>query len=281
VEQFGGKVNTWAFSENLLVDGPHVIVTPGGSRGLMAALDKQTGTTVWTTEPLRLGRSTDPAHQRLTEPAGEIDRASYASPILISAGGHRQLVNASLRHVFGVNADTGELLWSRPFPTRYSVIAATPVLVEDGVFITAPDRESGTLFRFLPDGNRKRVEAAWSTPLDTCHGCLIYHDGGLYGSWYRKSKGWARVDAGTGKIQYQTRELPMGSILYADGHFYCLSQEGEMCLLAPRPDGFEFAGRFRLTPERKGDAWAHPVVLDGRLYLRYHETLFCYDIRAK
>jgi hypothetical protein len=67
----------------------------------------------------------------------------------------------------------------------------------------------------------------------------------------------------------------------AAGRLYCLSQEGEMALIRPTPDRFEFTGRFRLVSDHDKDAWAHPVILDGRLYLRYHDRLFCYDIRAR
>jgi hypothetical protein len=81
-------------------------------------------------------------------------------------------------------------------------------------------------------------------------------------------------------LRCQTQELAKGAVLYADRRLYCLSEEGEMALLNPTAQGFEFAGRFRLVPGRKSDAWTHPVILDGRLYLRYLETLYCYDIRA-
>ena len=69
-------------------------------------------------------------------------------------------------------------------------------------------------------------------------------------------------------------------MLYADKRLYVLSEEGEMALLEPTESAFEFRGRFRLVPERKTDVWAHPVILNGRLYLRYHDTLSSYDIVA-
>lgn len=278
-ERFGARVNTWAFSENLLVDGPRVIVTTGGTRALMVALDKRTGATVWTTEPLRLGASDDPAHQRLPEPAGETEAASYASPILFTLAGRRHLVNCSLRHVFGADADTGALLWTRPLPTRHHVIGVTPVLVDDAVFVTAPHTEGGGLYQIVPQGSGVRVERLWASELDTCHGGLVLVGDTLFGSWYGR-RGWAGLDARTGALRCQTQELAKGAVLYAERRLYCLSEEGEMALLNPTAKGFEFAGRFRLVPGRTSDAWTHPVILDGRLYLRYLETLYCYDIRA-
>ena len=280
-ERFGGKNLTWAISENLLVDGPRLIITPGGSRALMAALDKNTGATVWTTEPLRLGPSTSLSHQRLAEPAGATDSTSYSSPILFTLGNQRQIVNCSLRHAFGVDADTGKLLWTQPYPTQYSVIATTPVLIGDGVFITAPDtKDGGKWFRLTPGPGETQVDVGWKTPLDTCHGGVVHVDGALYGSWYRKRKGWACLDAATGVLRFQIDGIDQGPVLYADERLYCLSQTGEMVLLKPDATQFEVAGRFRLVPGRKSDAWTHPVILNGRLYLRYHDTLFCYNVRA-
>ena len=278
LERFGGKTPTWGLSECLLVDGPRVWVTPGGTRALMAALDKRTGETLWTTEPLRLGPTQDPAQQRLLEPNGEVDSASYASPILIALDGHRQIVRSSLRHAVGVDADNGRLLWTRPMPTSYSVIAATPLLVGDAVLFTAPDTDAEKLYRIAYTNNQAHVETVWTTTLDTCHGCQVYVGGSIFGSWYRRSKGWACLDPASGKVRYQMKELAMGSILYADERLYCLSQEGEMALLKPTETAFTVMGRFRMVSEKASDAWTHPVILDRRLYLRFHETLFCYDV---
>jgi len=280
LERFGGKNITWGLSENLLVDGDRVIVTAGGAKALMAALDKNSGATVWSTEALRLGRSDSPAQQRLAAPADETDSASYASPILFALGGRRHIVSCSLRHAFGVDADTGQLLWTRPLPTRYLVIAATPVLVGDAVFCTAPDTEDGALYRLRAQDRAVSVEKLWAAPMDTCQGGLVYVDGALYGAWYRREKQWGRVDARTGEACCLAKDLALGPVLYADGRLYCLSQQGEMALVKPTPEAFKYAGRFRLVSQRIADAWTHPVILDGRLYLRYHDMLFCYDVRA-
>jgi len=281
IERFGGKVIHWGLSENLLVDGPRVIVTAGGSKGLMAALDKQTGETVWASEPLRLGESRPPAHERLSEPHGEVDSASYGSPILVKTGSRRQIVNCSLRHVFGVDADTGELLWTRPMQTRYSVIAITPVLVGDAVFVTAPDGEGGKLYRLPTDGPPVRVEELWRSELDTCQGGVVHVNGALYGAMYHKRKEWVSLDTRTGAVRFRLNDFAKGPLLYADKRLYCLSEEGEVVLLDTGAKAFDVTGRFRLVPERKGDAWTHPVIANGRLYLRYHETLFCYDVRPR
>jgi outer membrane protein assembly factor BamB len=279
-ERFGGKNLTWALSECLLVDGSRVLVTVGGTEALMAALDARNGETVWKTEPLRLGPSPSPEQQRIDEPAGEIDNASYASPILVRFGGGRLVIGCSTRHVFAVDPDAGRLCWTRPVRTRFSVIAATPVLVGDAVFVTAPDSPDAGLYRVRPEAGGAGIEPLWTTMLDTCHGGLVQVGDVLFGAWYRKRKGWACLDARTGEVRYETDALAKGAVLYADQRLYCLSEEGDMALLKPTAKAFEFVGRFRLVPGRQDDVWTHPVIHQGRLYLRYHETLFCFDILA-
>lgn len=89
LERFDAKNITWAISECVLVDGQWVIVTPSGEKALVAALDKRTGRTAWTT------------------PAIPDDRASYSSPILFRCAGRRLIANCSASHGFGIDADTG------------------------------------------------------------------------------------------------------------------------------------------------------------------------------
>jgi outer membrane protein assembly factor BamB len=267
LKRFEAKNITWAMSECVLVDGPRVIVTAGGRKGAMAALRAATGETVWTTEPVLEG--------------GGADGPSYASPILLDRGGRRLIVGSTTRHLIGVDAEAGRLLWARPLPTPYNVLAVTPVLCEGGVFTAAALGPDGKLFRWSGAAADSGVEEAWTADLDTSHGGVLFLDGVLLGSGYQKFRGWSAVDAATGRILHRTRELAMGSAIWADGRAYCLAQDGTMALVRADRERLEPVSRFRLTRPLKNDAWAHPVMLDGRLYLRYHDTLTCYDIRSR
>jgi outer membrane protein assembly factor BamB len=263
LERFEGQVILWGLSECLLVDGDRVIVTPGGKKAAMAALDRKTGETRWTTEPL------------------EKSEANYGSPILFQLGGRRQLANFTARTAFGVDADSGRLLWKQPRPSEYIAICTTPVFCGDGVYVTTPGKNGGTRYRLVAEGDGVRADPVWDGPVDTLQGGAVLVDGALFGSGYEGFKGWAALDVATGKPRATTRELAHGSVIYADGRLYCLSERGEMALVKSGADGFEFVSRFALFRERKGDAWAQPVICDGRLYLRYHDALYCYDVRAK
>jgi outer membrane protein assembly factor BamB len=117
--------------------------------------------------------------------------------------------------------------------------------------------------------------------LDTLQGGVVHWQGKLFGSFYAVRKGWAALDAKTGEVLYDLPDAAKGSVLVADGRLYALCEDGWMLLLEPGEKSFEVRGRFRLVEARPRDAWAHPVIHAGRLYLRYHQTLFCYDVRAR
>ena len=120
----------------------------------------------------------------------------------------------------------------------------------------------------------------WGTHLDSLQGCVVHMEEKLFGSYYSRGKGWAALDARTGLVLYEKPDLAKGSILAAEGRLYVLCEDGWMVLLEPGQTEFMVKGRFRLAEAKARDAWAHPVIHKGRLYLRYHETLCCYDIRA-
>ena len=278
LERFAGKLIQWGISECLLVDGDRVIVTPGGKKALMAALDKKTGRTVWATEPLRFER-THVFGGKQIEPRQDVDNTGYASPILVAIGGRRLLVRTSAQHLFAVDADAGKLVWTKKVYARFEVVGSMPVFTGDGVFCTVSDVFGGQLFRIRASADAIEFEGTWKTDVDNCHGSFVFVDGRIYGSGYRKSKPWACLDVATGERKYQRKDIAIGSCLWADGRLYALSQAGILHLLEPTATAFEERGRIDVTGHRKGDCWAHPVVLDGRLYLRYHDTLWCYDIR--
>ena len=261
LERFEGKNITWALSECLLVDGEHLIVTPGGRKALMAALDKRTRETIWTTAPL-----------------GD-DETSHCSPILFRHAGRRLITNCSSAHGFGVDADTGELLWTVPLSNPFGTNVSTPICGDGRVFYVTPYAEMGRAYHLRADGRDIIAEHLWTCPLDTVTGCGVLVDGTLFAAGYKTSKWWFGVDWQTGKTKYEFKDLTTGAAIYADGRLYCLDESGTAALLKPGPGGLEMMGRFRLVSERIHDAWAHPVLLNGRLYLRYHDTLWCYDVK--
>jgi outer membrane protein assembly factor BamB len=268
LERFDGKENEWGLAESVLVDGGRVFVTPGGKKGFMAALDAKTGETVWASEPM---------------PDPDDERTGYSSPIMVRFGGRRLLVNLSEKSVVCVDAATGKQLWRYLHPTKYDASCATSVFWNDHIFHANPSGAGCVMLRMRPEGDGVGVKPIWEGPLDNISGGAVIVDGFVYGAAHNNYKGrniWMCLDAGTGGVKWESTELVQGSLLYADGRLYCLAEDGTMALVNATPERFEIVGQFRFV-DAKRDAWAHPVVLDGRLYLRYHEELRCYDVRAK
>jgi len=70
------------------------------------------------------------------------------------------------------------------------------------------------------------------------------------------------------------------SVLYADNMFYCYAERsGIIALVKPDPSKFDIVSSFEITLGKK-EHWAHPVILDGRLYVRHGDVLMVYDIKA-
>jgi len=116
------------------------------------------------------------------------------------------------------------------------------------------------------------------TPLDFYHGAVLVVGDRVYGASGRL-KAWGCVDLKAGKVLQHAEDLTTGCATFADGRIYALCQDGRMALLAPTPEGVKVVSRFAFTDKSKKDVWAHPVICGGRLYLRYHDTLVCYDVR--
>jgi len=272
LETFGGKPITWGLSECLLVDDQAVYTVAGGTNALVVALDKTTGKTLWKSAPLMD-----------SGPEQSVDNASYVSPILVEYAGRHLLIGCSLRHLFCADATTGRLLWTKRIPTSYNVLAMMPVFLGDGVFMTAPHGPPGRFYRFTPPlnpGGDPGVEEAWTSKLETCQGGVVHVEGRLFGSFYQGRKGWAAVDAKTGATLFTAPDFVKGAGLWADRRLYAYSEDGWMRLLEPAQDRFEVRGQFRFA-EARNDAWAHPVILNGRLYLRYHDRLACFEVKDK
>ena len=270
MKRFAAENITWGFSECLLVDEHAVYATAGGREAMLVALDAQTGEIRWKTPQV------DAAPDK-------IESASYAAPILVQFAGQRLVIGCTQRQLYCVDAVSGALQWTRPRATTYSVLASSPVLVGDAVFMTAPHGPPGQLYHLVAPktaGEPVGVTDGWTTALDTCQGGVVHVKGRLYGAFYPKRGSWQALDARTGGLLYETTEFLKGCVMYADGRLYALAEDGWMLLLEPTDKEFAVRGRFRLAEARDRNAWAHPVIFDGRLYLRYLDTISCYDIRA-
>jgi outer membrane protein assembly factor BamB len=263
MRDFGGKTPGWGFCESVLVDEGKVICTPGGGQGTLLALDRATGKKVWQSE-------------------GWGDGAQYSSPIVATHNGKRQYIQLTMQNVAGVEARTGTVLWKSAWPGKTAVIP-TPIYKDGQVYIASGYGVGCKLVKLGADGSAENV---WeNTNMVNHHGGVILVGDKLYG--YSDKGGWTCQDFKTGEVTWAARNLGKGAIHCADGMFYCLDEgSGTVALIEASDKGWNEKGRFKLTPQterrsKSGRIWTHPVVSDGKLYLRDQELLFCFDVKAK
>ncbi|HIJ51933.1 MAG TPA: PQQ-binding-like beta-propeller repeat protein [Planctomycetes bacterium] len=261
LDKFKSKNITWALSESLLVDGDNLICCPGGPQSCMVALNKNTGAVVWKADS-----------------TGE--RAGYATPIVVEYKGLRIIITLTLKGMIGVNADTGELLWHVKHVSYADENVFTPIFHNGQVFISTIKAGSVKWKINVKDG-KASVEELWrSNQLDNHHGGGLLIDGYIYSSSciYNGPK-WICLDWETGEKKYVEKGIGKGSLTYADGMLYMLSENRAVGLVRPNPDRYELISSFEIPKGGKGNSWAHPVVCGGRFYIRHGDFLYAYNVR--
>lgn len=260
VETFSGQIPRYGYSESLLIDGKKLICYPGGSQGYMVALDKKTGKTVWANKDIK-------------------EEPGYDSPILIEDQGLRQIITMTTKGVIGVNADNGEFLWRMDLANRRKLNIANPVYRNGYVFISSGYGGGTVGIKLTVQGKKVKAEKAWfNERMDNHHGGIMGVGNYVYGTGHNR-KGWYCLEAKSGKTLLREMGGGKGSFMYADGMFYYLTEKGMMNLVKPSSNAFKKISSFQVPSGGKGPYWAHPVVFDGRLYIRHDDRLFTYKIK--
>ena len=260
VKSLGGELQGWGYTESVLIDGDHVICTPGGQQGTMAALHKKTGAVVWQSSKLK-------------------GPAQYSSPIRIEVNGQPQYAQLLMNKVVGIAPKDGALLWETSFPGRVAVIP-TLVFHDNSVYATAGYGTGCQMIKL--DGAEPEVVYEEKS-ITNHHGGVIVVDGKIYG--HSDKGGWTCQDFLTGKIEWQDESLGKGTCTYAAGHLICVDEnDGTVVLATAKPDKWQEISRFKLAPQtslrkKEGRIWSHPVVVNGRLYLRDQDLIFCYNVK--
>jgi len=112
--------------------------------------------------------------------------------------------------------------------------------------------------------------------MDNHHGGVVLVGEHLYGSGHR-SRGWFCLEFKTGKKRWQAPGK--GALTYADGKLYCLEEKSTLNLVDVDATKWNATGSFKVPEGGRGPHWAHPVVCDGRLFIRHSETLFAHQLR--
>jgi outer membrane protein assembly factor BamB len=269
---FGGRMMSgWGYCESPLVDGAKLICTPGGQDAAIVALDRQTGAVIWKSSLPELG------------PAGK-DGAAYASCVVAEAGGIRQYVTLAGRGLVGVAADDGRFLWGYNRVANGVANCSTPVVRGEYVFGSSAYGAGTALLKLTATNGSVTAREVYfldAQVLQNHHGGMALVGDYLYSGHGQNSGLPVCIEFTTGRVVWRAAKAPAGgsaAVVYADGNLCFRYDTGEVVLLPATPDGYRQKGQFRAASVT-GQAWAHPVILDGCLYLRDNDALLCYDIK--
>lgn len=282
-QDFGVIQNFFGVGSTPIVEGDLLIVhiggSPAGSPGIQSGEVKGNGSGI-----VAFDKRTGAVKYKITD-----ELASYASPLVTTINGRRWGFIFARGGLVGFEPATGKVDFHYPWRARIleSVNASNPVVAGDLVLISECYSVGASVLRVKPGGyevvwldGRKRDQSLathWNTP--------IHLDGFVYGSSGRHTaEAELRcVELSTGKVQWSMPRLTRSSLLYADGAFVCLSEDGTLRLLKADPKKYDEVGKLVLKspegePLLKYPAWAAPALSHGLMYVRGKDRLVCLDL---
>lgn len=249
----------WGYAESPLIDGEHMICSPGGDKGTFVALHKKTGETIWRCTALT-------------------DKAGYCSVTPVVIDGVRQYLVATGASVAGLNPANGELLWRAEFPAK-TAVGCDPIYHEGIVFISAAYNVGAFAWNVKKEGEKFIVTPLYdSDKIDNKHHGLMRIGKDIYSSTERGT--FVCVDMKTGEIQWEERKIRgKASVSFADGKLILRNESsGEIMLVEPNANQYSEIARFEQPDRSSKNAWTYPLIVDKKMYIRDQETLFCYDL---
>jgi len=231
-----------------MVEGGSLVVQVGSDihGGRVIALDPAKGTERWT----------------WTGPG-----PGYASPIVITAGGVRQIVTMTDSSIVGIDAKNGASLWSVPFPDEWHENIVTPVWTGTHLIVSGT-RQGTHAFTVGQEGGTWRAVEAWkNADLTMYMSTPVLADGTIYGHSNKRKGQLIALDAKTGAVRWATegREGEHASVLLTPSHVLFLSNSATLVVARRAPGQFEEARRYDVADS---ETWAVPVLLPDGLILR-------------
>ena len=249
---FHGKHGAWDYAASVLIDGENAIVCPGGSNAAVAALNKETGATIWS--------------------GGGSDKAGYATPVPATINGVKQYVVFTGVSVIGVSAESGALLWSYLWNTSYDINAATPIILGNDIFVTSGYGHGSARLSIDKDGvtprwTSKAIMSRMSAP--------VLVDGNIYAT--SENGQLTCLDAQTGQAKWSQPGFAWGTLLAADGVLLVVAANtADLVMVKAAPDAYQELGRVK--PASGKDNWTHPSLANGQLLMRTKQQLVCVNL---
>jgi outer membrane protein assembly factor BamB len=238
-----------------------VIVQPGGKKGSVAAFDKKSGELRWA--------------------AG--DQASgYSSPMAATIGGERIIFALTSTALLAIDM-SGKVTATYPWETQFGGNVATPLCVDDYIFISAAYGQGCALLRAVrkDDGVKFiQVYARHRKGLQNHHASSVYFDRHLFG-FDGDSVGRLKCiefNTGNEKADWDARGVDKGSVVLAGKHLIIQTERGDLSLVEATAEEFRLVAKIPKVLSGSNN-WATPTLVEGRLYLRDEEKIVCYDVR--
>jgi outer membrane protein assembly factor BamB len=258
VTDFKGIENEFGYAESLLIDGDKVYCSPGGPESNVMALNRFTGEPIWFSK-------------------GFGDTVSFTSPMMIHLSSRNILVTASSYYVFGLDANTGEMLWKlKQDNVQYKQQCNTPVYADGFLYYLAGDGNGAVKLQLSPDGSSVREVWRNSRVKNTIKGFVKFEDHIFAPDQNQKLK---CIDVKDGQVT-DSLKLKEGSLIFADGMFYSYSDNGMVNLVKLAGKKMEIVGKFKIVKGSK-EHFSHPSISNGVLYIRHGNALMAYDIKQK
>ena len=201
--------------------------------------------------------------------------------MISEVGGTKVYVQTTGSGAMGVRASDGELLWTYDIDKTTAVIP-TPIVREDLVFFSAGYGRGGALLKQVATDDAVNVEEIYplNKKLTNKHGGIVLVGDHLYGDTNDKGTPFC-AEFMTGKVVWKSRGSGKSSaaVTAADGKLFFLYANATMTMVNANPESFEETGSFKVPGDTDRPSWAHPVILDGKLYLRQGTNIHCYSLK--
>lgn len=256
ISDLQGINNMFGYSQSLLVNGDLVFCQPAGTENNVVALNRFTGKKVWSQKAL-----------------GQLE--AYNSPIVIKRGNRDLLLTFSEMSFLGLDAHSGELLFTHKMDTAGNLHGNIPVIDGNDLIYTEGDGNRSVKLKLADDGSS--VSEIWrNRSFDNLMGGVVRLGDKIYGTAHRQMYLKA-LDMKSGLVT-DSIKMFRGSTIAADGMLYVYTEKGEINLVNPKPEGMQMVSSFKVTKGNR-EFFTHPVIHNGVLYVRHGTALMAYDIK--